>query len=151
MKCHYWMWILNRLRRGQRFTNLLCLSSLVSLSLLSLSFSLLLLSLSSLTSLTPLHTLLTIFNMPCVINMLQTVRFPFTVVHTMPTMYAKLEWLVNRILSFSQSVHATYEMYTDYRPVWGLPGLPQLCKPSVISLHIHLIQHTPGYHTLEAT
>ena len=82
--------------------------------------------------------------------MLQTVRFPFTVVHTMLTMYAKLEWLINRILSFLQSVHVTYEMYTDYRPVWGLPGLPQLCKSSVISLHIHLIQHMPGYHKLEA-
>ena len=34
-------------------------------------------------------------------------------------MYTKFEWFVNHILLFSQSAHATHEMYTDYGPVWG--------------------------------
>ena len=38
-------------------------------------------------------------------------------VHVTYEMYTKLEWIVNCILSFSQSVHVTYETYTDYHPV----------------------------------
>ena len=106
MNCYYRN--VNELRQGQQFTNLACLSSLVCLSLLSLSHNLL-----SLTSLTSLHTMLAIFNMPCVINMLQTVRFPITVVHGTLTTYPKLEWLVNRILSFSQSTYAIHVTYAD--------------------------------------
>ena len=103
---------MNRLRQGQRFTNLVCFS------LLSLSCSLLL-SLYS----TSLHILLTIFNTPHIINMLRTVRFPFTVVHMMLAMYTKLEWLVNCTVSFTQSTHTMHVTYTDYHPVWGSPQL----------------------------
>ena len=41
-------------------------------------------------------------------------------VHKTCKMFIKLEWLVNHILLFSQSVHAMYVMFTDYHPVWGL-------------------------------
>ena len=64
---------------------------------------------SSLTSSTSLHTLLTIINMLHVINVLWTVMFPFTITHGTFGPYTKLKWLLNRILSVSQSVHVTYE------------------------------------------
>ena len=35
------------------------------------------------------------------------------------------EWLLNHILSFSQSVHATYETMTDYRQCGARSGSPQ--------------------------
>ena len=37
------------------------------------------------------------FYMPCVSNVLQTVRFPFTVAHEIYEMFTKLEWLVNGV------------------------------------------------------
>ena len=37
----------------------------------------------------------------------------------------KLKWLVNRILSFSQSVHATYETMTDFSQCGARSGSPQ--------------------------
>ena len=64
--------------------------------------------------------------MQCVINMLQTVRFPFTVVQAMLATYTKLEWLINHILLFSQSTHSTHVTYTDYHPVWGSFRLAQI-------------------------
>ena len=63
--------------------------------------------------------LLTIINTPHVSKMLWTVRFLFTVAHAMDKTYPKLEWLVSHILSFSQSIHMTYEMFTGYCPMWG--------------------------------
>ena len=47
-----------------------------------------------------------------VINMLWTVMFPFTITHGTFGPYTKLKWLLNRILSVSQSVHVTYEAFT---------------------------------------
>ena len=38
----------------------------------------------------------------------------------------RLEWLLNRILSFSLSVHMTYETMTDYHQCGACSGLPQL-------------------------
>ena len=38
----------------------------------------------------------------------------------------RLEWLLNRILSFSQSVHATYETMTDFHQYGACSGSPQL-------------------------
>ena len=100
IKCHcHIMRILNKLRRGLQALYVFLHQFL---SLLSLSCSLL--NLSSLTSSTSLLTLLAIFDIPCVINMLWTVRFPFTVVYTMLVTYTKLEWLVNHIYC-SHSLH----------------------------------------------
>ena len=48
------------------------------------------------------------------------VKFPYTVIYAMLTMYPKLEWLVNHILSFSQSAHKMLGTYIDYHPMWGL-------------------------------
>ena len=58
--------------------------------------------------------------MPRISNVLQTVRFPFTVAYMTYKTYAKLEWLVNGVLLFSQSAYTMYETYTDYQGVWGL-------------------------------
>ena len=63
--------------------------------------------------------LLTIFNAPHVSNVLWIVRFLLTVAHATDEAYTKLEWLVSHILSFSQSIHMTYETFTDYHPMWG--------------------------------
>ena len=45
----------------------------------------------------------------------------------------RLEWLLNRISSFSQSVHTMYETMTDYRQCGACSGLPQRMS---IKLHI---------------
>ena len=47
-------------------------------------------------------------------------------VHTTYETMTKLEWLVNRILSFSQSVHAMYETMTDFSQCGACSGSPQL-------------------------
>ena len=69
-----------------------CLSFFISFSLSYLSRSLHRLSLSSLALSTPLHA---------------------HSVHAMYETFTKLEQLVNRILSFSQSIHTTYQTMTD--------------------------------------
>ena len=79
----------NRLRQGQRLTNLACLS-LVSLFSKSFMFSS---SNPLFPHLVDLCTLLTIFNKPHVINILWTVWFPFIVIHVTLATYTKLEWL----------------------------------------------------------
>ena len=105
----------------------------ISFCILSLSHSFLCLSLSSLASSTSLHTYI-------YLPFLRTVRFPFTVKHSVVfyhsrssyprrmkrsqnlkglsiifyqshslyEMLKKLEWLINHILSFLQSIHKTF-------------------------------------------
>ena len=111
-----------RLRRGQTLTNLklVCLSSLVSLSLLSLSHSLLLQSLSSLTSSKPLFphfinlsTYITCHFNIAMCNMHKTCMVcpSYFIIHSLHTRnalaYTKLEWLVHCILAFTVCAHAT--------------------------------------------
>ena len=155
---------------GQRFTNLACLSSLISLSSKSATFS------SSMPlfphSSTSLHALLTIFDMPSVINMLQTVRFPFTAVHTMLATLTKLKWLVNHILLFIVHIcdvrniyktwmacqsyfivltvaHVTHKMHTDYCPVCSSLRITPIsykartcCKKGMASSAVDINLHT---------
>ena len=105
MNCHYRN--VNKLRRGQRFTNLASLSSLVFLSCVSSDNK-------CLSSLVAWFKITGKINFQVVIwgNMvLCTVRLLITVVQGTLTMYTKLEWLVNRILPFSQSAHVTYVAY----------------------------------------
>ena len=47
-------------------------------------------------------------------------------VHATYETMTKLEWLVNRILSFSQSVHVTYETMTDFSQYGPRSGSSQL-------------------------
>ena len=103
-----WHAISEMWRWWQRFTSLVCLSSLVSLSRLSRSLHRL--SLSSLASSTPSHS-------QSVHTTYKTwiacqLYFVVLTVHTCVLLnHDRLEWLLNGILSFSQSIHATYEMY----------------------------------------
>ena len=46
----------------------------------------------------------------------------------------RLEWFLNRILSFSKSVHATYETMTDYRQCGARSGSPQLLNYACICI-----------------
>ena len=105
-------------RRQQRFTSLVCLSSLVSLSFMSVTFP------SSSKPLFPRFidpSTLTCTIRTCDIwNIHKTwiarqSYFTIITVHTrnIPN-HDRLEWLLNRILSFSQSIHATYETMMDY-------------------------------------
>ena len=52
-----------------------------------------------------------IFNMLHVINLLQRVKFLFTVIHMTLATHAKLDWLVNCILSFTVHTHNTHNEY----------------------------------------
>ena len=47
-------------------------------------------------------------------------------VHATYETMTKLEWLVNRILSFSQSIQAMYETMTDFSQCGAHSGSPQL-------------------------
>ena len=60
----------------------------------------------------------------------------------------RLEWLLNCILSFAQSVHATYEPMTDYRQCGAHSGSPQLhsygncyCEVSQLSIGMDSLMH----------
>ena len=44
----------------------------------------------------------------------------------------RLEWLLYHILSFSQSVHATYETMTDFSQCGACSGSPQLLEAACI-------------------
>ena len=127
-----WRAITEMWRRRQKFTNLVCLSSLVSLFFTSVTFSSSSKSLflhfiypSTLTVCT--HDL---WNNPN-LSFSQSVHATYETMtdlngfsiefycsdspctrHTKPW---QLKWLLNRILSFSQSIHMMYEIMTDYR------------------------------------
>ena len=92
MKCYY-----GNAKATANSYNKPYLSFFFSFSLLGLLHSFLCLSFFFITLLTSLHTLLAIFNMPCVNNVVRTVRFPFIVAHEMYEMFTKLEWLVNGV------------------------------------------------------
>ena len=120
MKCHY-----RNVKVTIRFKSLVCLPSLVSLSFTSVMFS------SSSKPLFP-HFIdpstLTVCtrdvrNVEWLVH--RILSFSQSVHATYETM-TKLEWLVNRILSFSQSVHATYETITDFSQCGAHSGSPQL-------------------------
>ena len=46
----------------------------------------------------------------------------------------RLEWLFNRILSFSQSVHTMYQTMTDYRQCEARSGSPQLTTRQMLQV-----------------
>ena len=56
---------------------------------------------------TTLHILLTMYNTPCIINMLWTVRFPFIVIHMMLAIYNKA-WMACQSYFIGRSLHITY-------------------------------------------
>ena len=53
----------------------------------------------------------------------------------------RLEWLVNRILLFSQSVHTTYETMTDYHQCGACLGSSQLITYYNVHLYFANSKH----------
>ena len=99
-----------------------CLSFFISFSFSRLSCSLHRLSLSSLTSLSSrLSSTLSLY--------MRLMKQSYFIVLTVCTHdirnHERLEWLLNHILSFSQSVHVTYKTMTDYHQCGAHSGSPQ--------------------------
>ena len=120
----------------------------ISFSLLSLSCSFLRLSLYSSTLLTSLHTLLTIFNTPCVSNMLQTVRF-HSLSHTWHTKHSQKTWMTCRSYFIVLTVH-TCDVQNIHRlpyegKLWHCAKLTTDQKFAKFSsskfLHIYRVSH----------
>ena len=93
-------------RRRQRFTSLVCHSSLVSLFFTSVMFC------SSSKSLLP-HFIDPSTLTVCTRDIWNVVNIVLAVRTRDVRNHDRLEWLPNRISSFSQSVHAMYETMTD--------------------------------------
>ena len=127
-------------RRWQRFTSLVCLSSLVSL-FSRLSRSVHVLSLSSLTSSTPQYSQSMHGYTWCMKRWIACHSYFIVLkVRTHDVWnHDRLEWLLNRISSFSQPVHVAYETMTDYRQCGARSGSPQLfhktCTVPLKSFH----------------
>ena len=58
-------------------------------------------------------------------------------VHATYETMTKLEWLVNRILSFTQSVRTTYETMTDYGQCEARSGSPQIMELASLHCKMH--------------
>ena len=89
-----------------------------------LSRSLHRLSFSSLTSSIPQHSQ-SVYAMYETLNSLSIVFYCSYSLYTWRTNHDRFEWFLNRILSFSQSVHVTYETMTVYRQCGAHSGSPQ--------------------------
>ena len=137
-------------RWRQRFTSLVCHSSLVSLFFTSVTFC------SSSKSLFPhfidasTHSLYT-WRMKCWIAFQS--YFVVLIVLTCDIWnHDRLQWLLNRILSFSQSIHATYESMIDlngFTIVVDRSRSPytQCTKPWQTTASVGLAQDRPNYST----
>ena len=132
MNCYYRN--VNRLRRWQRFTNLVCLSSLVFLSSMPVIF----LHKPLFPHFVDLSTYISHYFcyatsnqhvnewlVNCILSFSQST-------HVMFITYTKLKWLINYILSFSQSAHVMHATFTDYRPEWSSLRIAQIIPSDIL-------------------
>ena len=129
---------MNRLRRGQRFTNLVCLFlSLLSLSCSYISFSPHFIDLSTYIghyfcyATSNQHVNEWLVN--CILSFSQSTHVMLITYTKLLITYTKLKWLVNYILSLSQSAHVMHATFTDYCPEWGSLRIAQILPSDILN------------------